>query len=130
MPAATSMAASAWSVQRFERRRTAAIEGRAAHQAVLLDQLQVLGARDEPFGAAIDHPLGDAAVAVAEASRARRLGDDPDLTPVVLLRHPPGAIVPAYDAGFAEQCRFRSGHGALGARGVPAHGVGAIAIFG
>src|SRR6266481_2254853 len=92
MPAATSMAASAWSVQRFERRRTAAIEGRAAHQAVLLDELQVLGTCDEPFGAAIHHPLGDAAVAVAEASRPRRLGDDPAIAPAVRRRRARTAV--------------------------------------
>ena len=114
MPAATSMPRRRGrSVQRFEGRRPAAIEGGAAHQAILLDELEVLGTRHQSLRAAIHQALGDAAVAVAEATRARRLGDDPDLAAVMLGRDPPRAVVAADDAGFAQERRFRGGGHAL-----------------
>lgn len=90
-------------MQGFDRRGTATIEGGAVHQAVLLDELEVLGARDEAVGATVHHAFADATVAVAEAARPRRLGDDPDLAAVVLDRHTPGAIVAAHDTGLAQQ---------------------------
>jgi len=77
--------------------------GVGVYQTVLGHQLQVLGTRHQTVEAAVDETLGHLAARIAEAAAAWRLGDDPDLRPVVLGGDTPGAVVSGADAGFAEE---------------------------
>jgi hypothetical protein len=77
--------------------------GVGVDEAILGHQLQVLGARDQAVEAAVYEALGHLTSGVPEAALAGRLGDDPDLRPVVLGGDTPGAVVTGADAGLAEE---------------------------